>query len=103
MTTNNFTLRGVDIFVETKLGAKLPESVGSLKLLHIASRGLKIDPSAETTMLDVGWVCARYSFASAIVGNGDNEISALISAIGSKYNWTSLVKLFDDAGKPAYT
>lgn len=103
MSANNFKLSGVDIFVEVKLGTKLPESVGIFNLKHIASRGLKIAAGSDANILDIGWVCARYTFSNPPSGSGDKEIGELIATIGKSYNWTSLIKLYDDGGKPAYT
>ena len=103
MSNSNVTLAGVDVFVEAPLNVQLPPSIGSLNLKHVASRGLKLTPSASSSVLDVGWLCARYVFAKPVTGSGDNEIAELLIALGKDYRWTSAVKLFDVDGKPTYS
>lgn len=98
----NFKTCGVDIFIEANLKASLPDKVGNLTLKHIASRGLKLTPNTDISILDVGWLCARYTFPNP-QEECDSEINELIITIGKSHRWTSLVKLFDDNGAPAYT
>lgn len=101
--SSNVTLAGIDVFVEAPLAAKLPGEIGTLTLKHVASRGLKLSPDSSATVLDIGWVCARYVFAKPTAGSGDTEIADLLVKLGRDYRWTSVVKLFDIDGKPSYS
>lgn len=100
MTT---TFVGVDVFVEAPLHTEFPKDLAGLSFKHAASRGLKLSGGNSASVLDVGWLCVRYSFVKPISGNGDKEIAEFLLALGQKYKWTSLVKLFDIDGKPAYS
>lgn len=104
--TDNRLISGVDIFVEAPFNAKLPQQVGGLKLTHIASRGTKLKGAElEKTILDVGWLCARYSFDGPVKGGGESDqaICQLIQQIGSSYKWSSLIKLYTENGKPLFS
>lgn len=102
MSNTNMKITGVDVFVEAPLNARMPEQVGNFTLNHVSSRGLKLTSGAEASVLDVGWLCARYTVQKDAATN-DGEIADLLSHIGKTYKWTSVMKLFEDNGKAAYT
>lgn len=90
---------GVDVFVEAKLNAELPKSISKFSLKSVSSRGLKIS-GTDASILDVGWLCARYSCDTS---GGEDAVADLLTALSQNYRWTSVVKLFEIDGKPAYT
>ena len=104
--TDSRQISGIDIFVEAPFGGELPAQAGVLKLAHVSSRGTKLKGAAlEKTILDVGWLCARYLFEKPL--NHGNETDAAIclaiQKIGSQFKWSSLIKLYSDDGKPLYS
>ncbi|MEY3902620.1 MAG: hypothetical protein RL189_1926 [Pseudomonadota bacterium] len=106
MTNDTRMISGVDIFVEAPFSAGLPAQIGTLKLAHISSRGTKLKGSElEKTILDVGWLCARYVF-DAPVKHGteaDAAICQVVQKVGSQYKWSSLIKLYSQDGKPQFS
>lgn len=104
--TDNRMISGVDIFVEAPFSAKLPQQVAGLKLTHVASRGTKLKGAElEKTILDVGWLCARYCFDAPVKNGGetDQAICQLIQNLGATYKWSSLIKLYSENGKPLFS
>ncbi len=108
MTNTNDTrlISGIDIFVEAPFNAGLPAQIGNLKLSHVASRGTKLKGAElEKTILDVGWLCARYLFETPVKHSSeiDAAICQAVQKIGAQYKWSSLIKLYSQDGKPMYS
>lgn len=105
-TNDKRLINGVDIFVEASFSESLPQTVGNLRLAHVASRGTKLkgDP-LEKNILDVGWLCARYLFDTPAqqASSCDNAICQLIEKISAKHVWSSVVKLYSLDGKALYS
>lgn len=104
--TDSRVISGVDIFVEAPFNPGLPAQIGSLKLAHVASRGTKLKGAElEKTILDVGWLCARYLFDKPVqaTSDADQAICQLIQKIGGQYKWSSLIKLYSQDGKPLFS
>ncbi|MFZ9520406.1 MAG: hypothetical protein ACO3A4_08005 [Silvanigrellaceae bacterium] len=99
-------ISGIDIFVEAPFDCNLPKQVGSLNLVHISSRGTKLKGAAlEKTILDVGWLCARYTFENPLNNNADVDaaICNLVQKIGATFKWSSIIKLYSQDGKPLFS
>jgi hypothetical protein len=108
MTNTNDTrlISGIDIFVEAPFNAGLPAQIGSLKLSHISSRGTKLKGAdLEKTILDVGWLCARYVFEKPLNHSSDTDaaICQVVQKIGAQYKWSSLIKLYSQDDKPLFS
>jgi hypothetical protein len=108
MTKNHDSrlISGIDIFVEAPFNAGLPAQIGNLKLSHISSRGTKLKGAElEKTILDVGWLCARYLFDKPVSHGNDTDsaICQVVQKIGSQYKWSSLIKLYSQDDKPLYS
>ncbi len=94
---------GVDIFLEAPLSVKLPPQIGAFKLKHVASRGTALGGPSVAEILDVGWVCARYLFEKPDNNSNDAEITTLMTTLGKDYRWSSILKLYEINGSPAFT
>jgi hypothetical protein len=96
---------GVDIFVAAHFSNELPYEAGGLKLSGTYSRGTLITETSSKTMLDVGWLSARYLFETKKPDSAEIDLSVtkLISEIGKKYRWTSLIKLVELDGTKAFS
>lgn len=106
MTNDTRLISGVDIFVEAPFTAGLPAQIGNLKLAHISSRGTKLKGAElEKTILDVGWLCARYVFDAPVKhgAEADAAICQVVQKVGSQYKWSSLIKLYSQDGKPQFS
>ncbi|MEN9826507.1 MAG: hypothetical protein RI953_2252 [Pseudomonadota bacterium] len=105
-TTDKRLISGIDIFVEAPFECDLPKQVGSLTLSHISSRGTKLKGAAlEKTILDVGWLCARYTFEKPVNNSteADSAICNLVQKVGSTFKWSSIIKLYSQDGKPLFS
>lgn len=106
MTQKQITkILGIDLFVEAPFAAQLPKQVGTLTLMHVASRGTVLSGTdSDRAILDVGWLCARYVIAGgATEAEANTQILTLIEAVGKTYRWSSAIKLYEVDGKPAFT
>jgi hypothetical protein len=108
MTSSHKTVTavlGIDVFVAAHFSDKLPEEVDSLKLSGRFSRGTQITDSSSKTMLDVGWLSARYLFESKKPDSSeiDASVANLILEIGKNFRWTSVVKLVELDGQKAFS
>ncbi|MEY2987494.1 MAG: hypothetical protein RJB13_1015 [Pseudomonadota bacterium] len=99
-------LAGFDVFIEAPFAAQLPKELGDFQLECISSRGTKLKGvELERCILDVHWLCARYTFITPqdVNSKTSEKILKAVEQIGQQYNWSSLIKLYVADGKPQYS
>lgn len=95
------TLHGVDVYLRTAEKPTLPDTIGSMKLVFIASRGTRIYPTAIVDSADVAWPQCRYLSESEVTDSQIEELVAKLSGMG--HQWTKCQKLFKDDGVEAFS
>lgn len=91
---NNWTVRGVDIFVRHDQLPDAPPEVGNLKLVLISNRGTKIYPPPTPDIYTVNWYRLRYKSDDEVK---DSDIAKLLNAVAEKFYWMHVEKLHYDA------
>ena len=95
-----WSLKGVDVFIRNQGMPTPPQKVGKLELSLISNRGTKIYPGPTPDIFLVDWFRLRYR-ASEPINNGD--IYQLLSEINKQYEWMHVEKLHHIDGTAMYS
>lgn len=85
-----WSLYGVDVFVQSQGLPTPPQRVGPLELSLISNRGTKVYPGPTPEIFLVDWFRLRYRSSQPVT---DAEIYPLLTEISRQYDWMHIEKL----------
>ena len=94
---------GVDLFLHSTCPPRLPEQLGSLRLVTISNRGVPLTQSLASGEPDrylLNWYRARYLAEQPL---SEEQLSEFLRSLPPDLHWTTLQRLYAHNGKPLYS
>ncbi len=94
---------GVDLFLHSTCPPRLPERLGSLRLVTLSNRGVPLTQSLGSGGPDrylLNWYRARYLAEHAL---SEEQLSEFLRSLPPGLHWTTMQRLYAQHGKPLYS
>ncbi len=96
----DWTCRGLDVFIQHTGIPDMPKQLGPLRLALISNRGQKVWPGEAPDVLLVDHFCCRYVHDQPLT---DDQITSFLCDLTPHCRWTHIEKLNHEGSHPRYS